>query len=129
MVTHGGRTTGGCRPRTTGMAGQTTNAPPYSNPFICLGASTYQIQFDVIHVYRVLSLYSRCSCSTTNLHDHPWWAVDMGKTYNVSVAAVTNRIDCCREFVGIMKRKLSGDIHYVIDQYLNIPNNYSIIAP
>ena len=27
-----------------------------------------------------------------------WWAVDLGRTVTVSKVALTNRLDCCREF-------------------------------
>ena len=34
------------------------------------------------------------SCAITTTAD-PWWAVDLGSTYEVKSVVVWNRVDCC----------------------------------
>ena len=37
------------------------------------------------------------SCTCTNQAD-PWWAVDLGSTYEVTSVVAWNRVGCCRKF-------------------------------
>ena len=37
-------------------------------------------------------VYNGLSCTHTENEDHPWWAVDLGQTYELSTVTVTNRI-------------------------------------
>jgi len=40
--------------------------------------------------------FTGLSCSHTNYGDlHPWWAVDLGGLYDVSLIEMVNRGDCC----------------------------------
>jgi hypothetical protein len=39
--------------------------------------------------------YSERSCTHTNLHQSPWWQVDLGKKEKVRQIRIANRGDCC----------------------------------
>ncbi|XP_060098889.1 fucolectin-1-like [Heteronotia binoei] len=39
--------------------------------------------------------WNSASCTQTNLVNDPWWSVDLGKEYSISLVVVKNRQDCC----------------------------------
>ncbi|XP_066444790.1 fucolectin-4-like [Eleutherodactylus coqui] len=39
------------------------------------------------------------SCSSTSLDMSPWWRVDLLRPYRISHITITNRGDCCSEFL------------------------------
>ncbi|XP_060099027.1 uncharacterized protein LOC132574809 [Heteronotia binoei] len=41
--------------------------------------------------------YTSSSCTHTNLVSSPWWSVDLGREYSISLVVVKNRQDCCEE--------------------------------
>ncbi|XP_018419889.1 PREDICTED: uncharacterized protein LOC108793438 [Nanorana parkeri] len=45
------------------------------------------------------SNYMRQECTHTALQRNPWWRVDLKSTHRVQSVAITNRGDCCREYI------------------------------
>ena len=39
------------------------------------------------------------SCTHTKVEFQPWWTVDLGAEYFVSEMVITNRDDCCSNYV------------------------------
>ena len=40
------------------------------------------------------------STSRTRIEENPWWAVDLGKRYEVRYVEIVNRDDCCGKWEG-----------------------------
>ncbi|MBN3294219.1 FUCL1 protein, partial [Polypterus senegalus] len=41
--------------------------------------------------------YNHGSCACTNVHNTPWWRVDLLANHKINMVVITNRGDCCPE--------------------------------
>uniref|UniRef100_A0A8C6XVF1 Fucolectin tachylectin-4 pentraxin-1 domain-containing protein n=1 Tax=Naja naja TaxID=35670 RepID=A0A8C6XVF1_NAJNA len=52
--------------------------------------------------------WSQGSCIRTKHEAQPWWYVDLGDSYKISVVVVKNPEDCCRELINHLEVRV-GD--------------------
>ena len=67
-----------------------THMPAYQSCVHGGGAASFAVDLNYAGVLGTVS-------HTCEAYDN-WWSVDLGRTVTVSKAALTNRLDCCREF-------------------------------
>ncbi|XP_075057210.1 fucolectin-like [Mixophyes fleayi] len=44
-------------------------------------------------------IYARGSCFSSKQEASPWWRVDLLQTYRISYISITNRGDCCADYI------------------------------
>ncbi|XP_054841935.1 fucolectin-like [Eublepharis macularius] len=80
----------------------------YGGPNLARGRPTSQSS-TYTHVYGISGIsgyavdgkcdgkFTAHSCTHTNHEINPWWSVDLGREYAISLVVVKNRQDCCGE--------------------------------
>ncbi|KAI2645171.1 Fucolectin-1 [Labeo rohita] len=51
------------------------------------------------------------SCTHTNTEHNPWWRVDLGSDYTISCVTITNRGDCCGEWISGAQIRIGNSLH------------------
>ncbi|ROL52946.1 Fucolectin-7 [Anabarilius grahami] len=65
--------------------------------------------------------YRKGSCTHTKTEFNPWWRVDLGNVYSISNITITNRQDCCKEW-------LKGAQIRIGNSLANNGNNNELVA-
>uniref|UniRef100_A0A9J8CQ78 Fucolectin tachylectin-4 pentraxin-1 domain-containing protein n=1 Tax=Cyprinus carpio carpio TaxID=630221 RepID=A0A9J8CQ78_CYPCA len=51
------------------------------------------------------------SCTHTNLENNPWWRVDLMGVYKISRVTITNRGDCCGEWLSGAQIRIGNSLN------------------
>ncbi|XP_050960134.1 fucolectin-like isoform X2 [Labeo rohita] len=57
------------------------------------------------------SNYFLGSCTHTFMEHSPWWRVDLGGVYKISRVTITNRGDCCGEWISGAQIRIGNSLH------------------
>ncbi|XP_048036535.1 fucolectin-like [Megalobrama amblycephala] len=51
------------------------------------------------------------SCTHTNMEHNPWWRVDLMGVYSINKVTITNRGDCCGEWISGAQIRIGNSLH------------------
>ncbi|KAK7130393.1 hypothetical protein R3I93_019889 [Phoxinus phoxinus] len=55
--------------------------------------------------------YLHGSCTHTRLEHNPWWRVDLMDVYSITEVTITNRGDCCGEWISGAQIRIGNSLH------------------
>uniref|UniRef100_A0A8C4XBU6 Fucolectin tachylectin-4 pentraxin-1 domain-containing protein n=1 Tax=Erpetoichthys calabaricus TaxID=27687 RepID=A0A8C4XBU6_ERPCA len=56
------------------------------------------------------SNYHHGSCACTNVHNTPWWRVDLLANHKINMVVITNRGDCCPEQINEAEIRIGNSL-------------------